>query len=160
MQKELFKRKELLEEIRRFQSNQFGEIDVAKNAVRSIMTTASLIVSLVAAFVATNYQACDSACMGGLKVVAVFYVLLIVVSVWSLYPVTLRTPLEMSEKNMELYYKSYKTEVAFMNRVINRYLVAIHENLRVVQKRKLLAAWAGLLFGLMVLFLLLPQLGG
>ncbi|MEX2162420.1 MAG: hypothetical protein WD751_10975 [Anaerolineales bacterium] len=160
MQKELFKRKELLEEIRRFQANQFEEIDVAKRAVQSIMATASIIVSVVAAFIATNYNACAPSCIGGLKVAAIFYIILVGVSVKSLSPLTLRTPMEMSLKNMEVYYRRYKTEIPFMNRVIDRYLVAIQENQSAVDKRKSLATWAGLLLGLMVFFLLLPQLGG
>jgi hypothetical protein len=160
MQKELFKRMELLEEIRRFQSNQFAEIEVAKSAVRNIMGTASVIVSVVAAFL-TATQSCNPTCVGNMKIVSVLFGLLVIISVWSLSPATLRTPIEISQKNIDIYYKSkrYKTEIAFIERIINRYLAAVEENLAIVGSRKKLAAAAGLVFGLMI-FLLFISLGG
>lgn len=148
-----FEQKELLEETRRFQTNQFDEVEVARNTVKENLKTASLILSVSAAFIGANMNGCEVGCLQGFTNSIYIYVLLVGISIWALLPVSLRTPVEMSEENLRIYYRVYETKAALTERLINRYLVSINNNRIPVERIKRLALFSGLLLGLMILSL-------
>lgn len=143
----------MLEEARAALRLQFEGLDAIKATIRSILNTASLILSIFGALKLGGGQLGQSIDSSRLTCGLILFALLLLISIYGLGPATLGTPLKMEAQNLAKYYN--KTQKQTLEALVRRYTTEIQANEKVIQTRKVASIAVGILLAVIVIVLVI-----
>ncbi len=118
----------ILKELKQYYVAQFESIQRSQKTTLSMLSSASLILSILATIAITTGQICNPSCGRGTNLSIFFFLALVIATVFGKWPRQVHTPIKMTSDNLEKYQKFDTIE--FRVNVVNQYIKAIEKNRR------------------------------
>lgn len=140
----------MLEEVKIAYDEQLNNVSVSKSTAQAMLASASLILAIIGAFSSSSLPLDGVNFAGALSL----FLALLFIAIYTLVPVTLTTPIKMTQENLENYYKWSGAELE--EKLIKQYLMAMEKNKAPIKWRVYASIATGFLLAGIVAALLLP----